>query len=64
MAETNTTKVEKAKEPTLADKIAAAVDGWVVEHLHNSDFSQDTPAWNHFQAGRGALLKAIEQGVK
>lgn len=64
MAETSAPKGEKAKEPTLADKIAAAVDKWVVDELHNSDFSRDTPAWNHFQEKRGALVKAIEQGVK
>lgn len=64
MAETSTAKVEKTKGPTLADKIAAAVDKWAVGHLHNSDFSRDTPAWNHFQASRGALIKEIEQGVK
>lgn len=64
MAETGTAKVEKTKEPTLADKVAAAVDKWVVEHLHNSDFSRDTPAWNHFQSKKDALVKAIEQGVK
>ena len=64
MADTNTAKADKKNEPTLADKIAAAVDKWAVEHLHNSDFSRDTPAWNHFQASRGALIKEIEQGVK
>lgn len=64
MSDTKTTKVENAKGPTLADKVAAAVDKWVVEHLHNSDFSRDTPAWNHFQSKKDALVKAIEQGVK
>lgn len=47
----------------LEDKIQAAVDRWTNEHLHNSPFSQNTEAWNHFQLGLPALIKGIVKEV-
>lgn len=40
-------------------KAKAAVDKFVAEHLRNSPFSLDTPAWNHFQAGLPVLIGHI-----
>lgn len=64
-------KDEQAPAPAKAkalDKIEEAVtrgvDAFVASHLRNSDFSRDTPAWNHFQAGLPALIESIVKEVK
>ncbi len=36
-----------------------AVDKFIRAHIHNSDFSRDTPAWNHFHAVIPALVEII-----
>ena len=43
----------------LEAKVRAGVDAFIAVHLRNSSFSQDTPAWNHFQAGLPVLIEAI-----
>ncbi len=56
-------KTEESAKPSLEDRVNAAVDGWISEHLRNSEFSQDTPAWNHFNNVRPALVEAVLKGV-
>lgn len=53
------TKVTKSSALSMEQKAKAAVDKFVDQHLRNSDFSLDTPAWNHFQAGIPVLIGAI-----
>lgn len=53
------TKAAKRTGPSVEQKAKAAVDKFVDQHLRNSDFSRDTPAWNHFQAGIPVLIGAI-----
>lgn len=40
------------------------VDRWAAEHLHNSDFSRDTPAWNHFHAAQTSLVGLIAAALE
>ncbi len=47
------------KRLALETKAQAAVDKFIADHLRNSPFSQDTAAWNHFQAGIPVLIGAI-----
>lgn len=67
-AKTTTTEAETpnvAKTPSEFDAaVTRGVDAWIDTHLRNSDFSRDTPAWNHFQAGLPALIESIKQEVK
>lgn len=44
---------------TAEERAKAAVNKFVADHLRNSDFAQDTPAWNHFQAGIPVLIGCI-----
>jgi hypothetical protein len=57
----NTPKAKSAKRAeTLTEQRAkAAVDKFIDQHLRNSNFSLDTPAWNHFQAGLPVLIGCI-----
>lgn len=48
----------------IADAVKRGVDEFTNVHLRNSDFSQDTPAWNHFQAGLPVLIESITKEVK
>lgn len=41
-----------------------AVDRFIDDHLRNSDFSRDTPAWNHFQAGLPVLIGYIAEEME
>lgn len=61
-----TSSTTKATETTSGpaalsaeDKAKRAVDAFIAKHLRNSDFSRDTPAWNHFQAGLPVLIGCI-----
>ena len=56
-----TPPARKAKKsgPSVEDRAKTAVDKFVAEHLRNSPFSLDTPAWNHFQAGLPVLIGCI-----
>lgn len=53
------TGFKSEKRLTAEAKAENAVNKFVAEHLRNSSFSQDTPAWNHFQAGIPVLIGAI-----
>lgn len=55
-------KPSKAKvksTPDIEQKAKAAVNKFIDQHLRNSNFSLDTPAWNHFQAGLPVLIGCI-----
>lgn len=55
----------KPKAPdAIEEAVKRAVDGFIDQHLRNSDFSRDTPAWNHFQAGLPVLIESITKEVK
>lgn len=55
----------KAKAPDKTEEaVRRGVEAFVDGHLRNSDFSRDTPAWNHFQAGLPALIESIVKEVK
>lgn len=64
-------KTTKARSP-LADTVVSnysevvggAVSAWVDGYLRNSDFSQNTPAWNHFMNGLPALIEGIVKEVE
>lgn len=58
-ATTSKTPAAKRSGSSVEQKAKAAVDKFVDQHLRNSDFSLDTPAWNHFQAGIPVLIGAI-----
>lgn len=66
-----TGKTTKPRSP-LADKVvfnySEAVEGavqvWIDGYLRNSDFSQNTTAWNHFMNGLPALIKGIVKEVE
>ena len=45
--------------PTVLEKIEAAIQAWVAEHIHNSPVAESTPAFNHLQASLPALRAAI-----
>lgn len=49
------------------DKVTQAVERGIEAHiasyLRNSDFSRDTPAWNHFRAGLPDLVGLIVKEV-
>lgn len=53
-----------AKPDAVTEAVTRGVNSFVDAHLRNSDFSRDTPAWNHFQAGLPALIEAIVKEVK
>lgn len=62
MEEQNTTpkaKPVKNAGPSKEQRAKAAVDKFIDQHLRNSPFSLDTPAWNHFQAGLPVLIGCI-----
>lgn len=52
------------KPDKITEAVTRGVDAFVANHLRNSDFSRDTPAWNHFQAGLPALIESIVKEVK
>lgn len=52
-------KAARRSGPSVEQKAKAAIDKFIDLHLRNSDFSLDTPAWNHFQAGIPVLIGAI-----
>lgn len=53
------TKAARRDAPSKEQRAKAAVDKFIDQHLRNSDFSLDTPAWNHFQAGLPVLIGCI-----
>lgn len=55
---------KSAARRALETKAQSAVDVFVAEHLRNSPFSQDTTAWNHFQAGIPVLIGAIADAME
>lgn len=52
-------KPRRDAKRNVEGRAKAAVDKFIAEHLRNSDFSLDTPAWNHFQAGIPVLIGCI-----
>lgn len=61
------TEVNTALVPNtdpVEEAVKRGVEAFVANHLRNSDFSRDTPAWNHFQAGLPALIESIVKEVK
>lgn len=55
----------------LAEKVVLNYSGveeaimvWVNGYLRNSDFSQNTPAWNHFMNGLPTLIEGILKEVE
>lgn len=56
--------VSTAGPSVLEAKIQAVVEQWTSAHLHNSPFSRNTEAWNHFQFGLPALIKGIVKEVE
>lgn len=55
----STTGAKAPAKSTTGAKVKAGVDAFIETHLRNSDFSRDTAAWNHFQAGIPVLIGAI-----
>lgn len=58
----------KTTVPTKVDSVRTAVREAIDEHvatlLRNSNFSRDTPAWNHFNQSIPALVEGIVTAVK
>lgn len=50
-------------DAAVREAIERGVAAWKSEHLMNSLFSQDTPAWNHFSERLPALVDAIAKEV-
>lgn len=68
---TTTAKTTKARSPlaqnslsNYSEKVDGAVMAWVDGYLRNSDFSQNTPAWNHFMNGLPTLIAGIVKEVE
>lgn len=63
MAEQKATggKATTKTPPAAEAKAALAVEAFLEKHLRNSDFSRDTAAWNHFQAGIPVLIGCIAE---
>lgn len=40
------------------------VNEWTIQKLHNSDFSGNSQAWNHFAAARDDLVQRIANALK
>lgn len=58
--------VEQESPPvpqTQAEKIDAAIHGWLHARIANSVIAQHTPAWNHLTANLAELRDAIIQGI-
>lgn len=71
MADEQNQTTEEAKAPVKAVKPSKAraaaeraVERFTADHLRNSDFARDTPAWNHFQAGLPVLIGYFEQEME
>lgn len=66
MAEPKATggKTVSAKPSAKEEAARRAVEAFVEKHLRNSDFSRDTPAWNHFQAGIPVLIGCIAEEME
>lgn len=47
-----------------SESVNGAVMAWVNGYLTNSDFSQNTPAWNHFMNGLPTLIAGIVKEVE
>lgn len=52
-------KTAKKGPSKIEEAVVRGVDAFVDQHLRNSSFSRDTPAWNHFQEGLPALIGSI-----
>jgi len=50
----------KAVEPQV-DKIAEAVNAWIVEHICNSPASRDVTVYNHIIQGKDRLIQKIKE---
>ena len=61
--DTKTGANKKAPDP-IKEAVARGVAVFMDTHLRNSDFSRDTPAWNHFQEGLPVLIESITKEVK
>ena len=63
-----TTKPRSPLAETVVSNYSEAVNGavmaWVNGYLRNSDFSQNTPAWNHFMNGLPTLIAGIVKEVE
>lgn len=57
-------KKEAPKKSPTELAIERGVTAFVDQHLRNSTFSQDTPAWNHFQAGLPVLIGCIAKELE
>lgn len=65
MTDTNTNdKPPVEKKKTVKEAVEAGVEAFIAKHLRSSDFSRDTPAWNHFQEGLPVLIDEIVKEVK
>lgn len=68
---TKTNKSEESNSPLAgnsnggySEAIGGAVQAWIDGYLRNSDFSQNTPAWNHFMNGLPTLIEGIVKEVE
>lgn len=64
-------KSTKARTPlavstvfNYSEAVNGAVMAWVNGYLRNSDFSQNTAAWNHFMNGLPTLIAGIVKEVE
>ncbi len=61
-------KEPKASAQTKSEKLEEAIYRGITEfvnaHLRDSDFSRDTPAWNHFRQGIPLLTKFIAKQLE
>lgn len=63
-AEQTAPKAKPAATDRIKEAVQRGVDNHIATDLRNSDFSRDTPAWNHFQATLPALIESIVKEVK
>lgn len=66
-AETKAPKSGQSAAPksgSTEKAVEKAIHEFLDAHLRDSDFSRDTPAWNHFQAGIPVLIESITKAIK
>lgn len=59
MAEISETIPAAETKPDLDARLAAIINGWVVDKLHSSPLSQQVEAWNHLHASLPDLKQRL-----
>lgn len=63
MAVKNSGGSDEVQTKKVTDAVERGIEAHIAAHLRNSDFSRDTPAWNHFRAGLPDLIGSIVKEV-